>query len=229
MAKVGVSTQLALSTRVYEREGAWLLDSGASMHMTPDITILQGVKQLPAPMTVGVGDGTLLEAKAWGSASFITPHGSFDLGCILWVPRLTANLISVPKLMDKCSMVSKGPQLSVQDTETGVTVMMANKQRNLLHLDVTGVKVRNMGDWFDIRAPTKEELSYWLEMGEKLLAEEDPALHLICYEEEQQQLRGPGGEYPAGQYTHLQAQATAKAFMMRTGIYTKKSVASHKA
>lgn len=74
---------------------SWLFDSGASHHVTVDLSNLS----LHAPYTgtddVMVGDGTGLPITHTGSTSLNTPTTSFTLSNVLCVPSMKKNLISI--------------------------------------------------------------------------------------------------------------------------------------
>jgi hypothetical protein len=73
----------------------WLLDSGASHHVTADLNNLS----LHAPYTdhddVMIGDGTTLPITHTGSVSLPTLNSSFHLQDVLCVPTMQKNLISI--------------------------------------------------------------------------------------------------------------------------------------
>jgi len=73
----------------------WLLDSGASHHITADLNNLS----LHAPYTghddVMIGDGTTLPITHTGSLLLPTPNSSFHLQDVLCVPTMQKNLTSI--------------------------------------------------------------------------------------------------------------------------------------
>lgn len=73
----------------------WLLDIGASHHVTADLNNLS----LHAPYTdhddVMIGDGTTLPITHTGSVSLPTLNSSFHLHDVLCVPTMQKNLISI--------------------------------------------------------------------------------------------------------------------------------------
>jgi len=78
----------------------WILDSGASAHMTGIKSLLKDYKEV-AMTTVTVANGDILPAKGVGNISFKTEHGYVTFTGVLHVPGLDRNLISVPQLTSK--------------------------------------------------------------------------------------------------------------------------------
>ncbi|KAJ4796184.1 Retroelement pol polyprotein-like [Rhynchospora pubera] len=73
----------------------WILDSGASHHMTGDYECLQGVYDI-VPSSVGLPNGTQTVAKHEGQ---VVLQGKLTLNKVLYVPTLNCNLISLSKLV----------------------------------------------------------------------------------------------------------------------------------
>ena len=95
------STGRASSTQVYPFGPVsscplWLLDSGASLHMTPNATSLYHSRPPPLVTRVSVADGTLLPVSSIGHLS----TSVFSVPAVSHVPRLSMSLISVSQLTD---------------------------------------------------------------------------------------------------------------------------------
>ena len=78
----------------------WIVDSGASRHMTFESSVLHDYKDLEAPEPVGLGDGRTVSAVGIGKVKVITQlHNGERVVCwmtdVLYVPKLTNNLFSV--------------------------------------------------------------------------------------------------------------------------------------
>ncbi|KAI3427280.1 hypothetical protein D9Q98_007212 [Chlorella vulgaris] len=72
----------------------WVLDTGASRHMTPDGSALMNKR--PAPdITITFGNGGTGKAAAVGDVLLHAPEASFLLRDVLHIPEATENLISV--------------------------------------------------------------------------------------------------------------------------------------
>ena len=98
----------------------WLLDSGASLHMTPDATSLHHSRPPPHVTRVRVTDGTLLPVSSIGHLS----TSSFFIPVVSHVPRLSISLMSVSQLTDfDCQVIFDRTSCRVQDrSETVIGV-----------------------------------------------------------------------------------------------------------
>ena len=74
----------------------WILDSGASFHMTPDRTSLSSISPSSLPITIQTADGSSLSVA--GQGTLLSP--SFHVPAISYVPKLTMQLISAGQLSD---------------------------------------------------------------------------------------------------------------------------------
>lgn len=73
----------------------WVLDSGASRHMTPDESLLTN-KRLPTEdVTITFGNGSQGRAEAVGDVFLDTGYSTVRLTDVLYIPALTENLFSV--------------------------------------------------------------------------------------------------------------------------------------
>lgn len=74
----------------------WIVDSGASRHMTPDKFLLTHYVALDTPLEVTLGDGSTTKGYGLGSVYFKNGH----LSEVLWVPGLKENLFSVKQALN---------------------------------------------------------------------------------------------------------------------------------
>ncbi|MCO5558550.1 hypothetical protein L7F22_012135 [Adiantum nelumboides] len=82
----------------------WLLDTGATHHMTPHRHWLTGYKLFPNPVHVFLGDDPRLNAKGVGHMPVTLPSGTQVLiHGILHIPGLSRNLLSVTAATSKGS------------------------------------------------------------------------------------------------------------------------------
>ncbi|GKC95368.1 hypothetical protein Tco_1160810 [Tanacetum coccineum] len=75
----------------------WIIDSGASHHMTGILEDLSNLKEI-VQWPVELPDGNIAMAKKEGDVCF---DNGFVLRNVLYVPGLTCNLLSVPQLLDE--------------------------------------------------------------------------------------------------------------------------------
>ncbi|KAL6315549.1 hypothetical protein AAG906_000852 [Vitis piasezkii] len=73
----------------------WLLDSGASHHVTTDLHNLALHSPFDGTDEIMIGDGSGLPISHTGSTSLTTPSHSFTLSNVLCVPTMKRNLISI--------------------------------------------------------------------------------------------------------------------------------------
>jgi hypothetical protein len=75
----------------------WVVDSGASSHMTGDKSVLSGLYKLATPLAVTVANGTVLMCDMVGTVSLSFADGGHvvSLQHVLYVPGLNRNLLSV--------------------------------------------------------------------------------------------------------------------------------------
>ena len=66
----------------------WILDSGASFHMTPDRTSLSYISPSSLPITIQTADGSSLFVV--GQGTLLSP--SFHVPVVSYVPKLTMQL-----------------------------------------------------------------------------------------------------------------------------------------
>ncbi|WVZ93715.1 hypothetical protein U9M48_039674 [Paspalum notatum var. saurae] len=95
---------------------AWILDSSASFHMTPDRTFLSFIHCPSRSLTVHTADGSSLPVAGEGTLL----SSSFHVPDISYVPDLTMQLISAGQLSDHgCRVILDSDFCYVQDRHTG--------------------------------------------------------------------------------------------------------------
>lgn len=106
-------TGCSLSANV--TDSCWILDSGASFHMTPDISQLQSCS-LTKASSVQTADGTILPVSLQGTLQ----TKGYTIPDVFYVPNLSMKLISVGQLTDmKCHVVFDEAACYVLDRATG--------------------------------------------------------------------------------------------------------------
>ena len=109
---VGVFAASAGSTN-RSQMGRWLVDSGASSHMTCQKELLTDYKQFDKAQKVGLGDGRTVEAVGIGKVKvnmlfkMSSPKES-TMHDVLYVPKLTCNLFSVRAAAQKGNFIKFG-------------------------------------------------------------------------------------------------------------------------
>ncbi|GMF44035.1 unnamed protein product [Phytophthora fragariaefolia] len=88
----------------------WLVDSGASSHMTSVRDKVVSMKKLKMPVRITIADGRKIDAVAMGTVGLKLMDGtSVTLSDVLYIPEVDGSLISVAKLaeMDVVAQFSK--------------------------------------------------------------------------------------------------------------------------
>ena len=93
---------LSTSTGLYD---SWIVDSGATCHMCNDRSLFIELRKLDNPLEVTLGDGYNLDAIGRG---VVVPETKLPSGrtkrCklqdVLYVPKLSYNLLSVSRMSD---------------------------------------------------------------------------------------------------------------------------------
>lgn len=100
------------------RTTSWIVDSGASDHMTGDITVFKKYFPCQDNSTVRIADGTT--SRVFGRGSVVISK-DIMLDSVLYVPKLDCNLLSVSKLAKDLNCVTKFlPSLcEFQDLDSG--------------------------------------------------------------------------------------------------------------
>ncbi len=112
LKSVALFAEAAMSATTDDVFGLWVIDSGASAHMTCFLEKLVDYKPFDQPKPVTIGDNTQLLALGSGTACFVSreEHDGTEVAVevhnVWYVPNLALNLLSVKKLLrGKCSVV----------------------------------------------------------------------------------------------------------------------------
>ena len=104
-----------------KRKKPWIVDSGASDHMTGDATIFSTYSPCPNNLTVRIADGSL--SKVAGTGSVVLSR-DLTLNSVLLVPNLDCNLLSISKLTKekRCITNFSSTHCEFQDLDSGKTI-----------------------------------------------------------------------------------------------------------
>ena len=119
----------------------WLVDSGATSHMSNDKGLFSQMEDLDPAETVTLGDGNL-EVKSVGTVELemSLPDGSrrsCSLQRVLYVPKLAYNLVSVSRATEAGKSVTFSKKGCKFSNDSGQTTAFATKRGNLYHLEVS--------------------------------------------------------------------------------------------
>ena len=98
--------------------GPWIIDSGASAHMSGTPSLLSRLSRLPNPESVSIADGRVCPVAGKGLA---TPTSSLPLSDVLYVPNFPVNLLSISAITKTlfCSVYFFPYHCTFQDLRTG--------------------------------------------------------------------------------------------------------------
>ena len=104
----------------------WILDSGASYHMTGDLKSLSNLCDIPS-VPFSMPNGTISFANKLGSVKL---NDQLVLSDVLYVPSLNCNLISIAQLIeDLCCTVTFTRKLCVIQDHTTTTLIGSGEHR----------------------------------------------------------------------------------------------------
>ncbi|KAL5783022.1 hypothetical protein ACOSP7_008051 [Xanthoceras sorbifolium] len=111
----------ALNVRKENLSHHWIVDSGASDHMTGNRKLFHVFQPCSGNYTVRITDGSLSKVTGIGS---IKISGQITLNSVLLVPNLDCNLLSISKFTKEQNSVAKFlPNCCVfQDSVSGMTI-----------------------------------------------------------------------------------------------------------
>ena len=118
----------------------WIIDSGASSHMTTEKHVLVNFQDFAEPENVALGDGRVVKALGSGRVRMnmlfqATEAKKAVLYDVLYVPKFTCNLFSVRAAVSKGNAVEFGPQKSCIRDEYGKLPGMGSLVDKLYQLD----------------------------------------------------------------------------------------------
>lgn len=132
----GQALNAGVALIVKHDDNSWIIDSGASHHMTGDKSVLINYKMLARPIPITLGDGHPAEGIGQGSVKLTSRMGgAVTLQDVLYVPSLSYNLISISRA------TAAGASVSFQRNEvfiqkSGTVVIKGVKRDSLYYAEV---------------------------------------------------------------------------------------------
>src|ERR1044072_7894907 len=122
-----------LSLNALSTEDSWIIDSGATDHMTPYISHLSSYSTLLGKHHITVANGSQTPVIGYGNVQ-LSPF--LHLKHVLHVPKLSNNLLSIQKLTKdlNCAVTFFQSHCVFQDLATGKTIGLAKEQDGLYYL-----------------------------------------------------------------------------------------------
>ena len=120
------------SHRIYD--DSWIIDSGATDHMTSKSQLFHTYTPSPSHKKIAVANGSLATVASFGDI-YITP--TLILKNVLHVPKLSANLVSIQKLTHdlKCYAIFFPSYYVFQEQGSGRRIGLAKEMSGLYHLE----------------------------------------------------------------------------------------------
>ena len=123
------------------QDARWLIDFGATSHMTHNRDLFKTNRTLEKPQKVNLGNGHFLEVVGIGNVEVFTQSGSKfkpNTVCdVLHVPQMTANLFSVRSAADKSIIVQFGHSRCWLKNNQGKICATGKIHYKLYYLDTT--------------------------------------------------------------------------------------------
>ncbi|KAG8499008.1 hypothetical protein CXB51_005388 [Gossypium anomalum] len=130
------TSQSSLSTSL---DQAWYPDSGATNHITPDLSKLTAASHYTGTTCLSMGNGVLVPISNVGSSVLQAGSRLLRLKSILHVPNVCKNLMSIGKFAkDNAVYFEFHPFLGfVKDIQTGTTLLVGYMHNGLYRFDVS--------------------------------------------------------------------------------------------
>ena len=138
----GISSHSPISCAVLNgAQGSWIIDTGASDHMTFDFILFSNTSTLPFPVHVTLPDGSI---KPVTLVDDIQLSPSLNLRNVLFVPDFKYSLLSVAKFLtdNYCCTVFYPTHRVFQDLSTKLIVAVGKKAGGLYTFDSSHLKAK---------------------------------------------------------------------------------------
>lgn len=129
----GFSGMVCSNKEKVKESTEWIIDSGASDHMTSSLKYLMNVKAAPTMLTITLPTGATAVITHIGDVKL--PNG-LQLKNVLYVPQFKHNLLSIHKLAkdSKCDVVFQPDRCTITDSITKCVVGMGKMKQGLYYL-----------------------------------------------------------------------------------------------
>lgn len=139
----------------------WLVDSGASEHMSFERTLFIDYRELSKPKEILLGDGRIINAIGTGNMQLKAYNGQkwidTSLSNVLFVPNLTVNLLSVTSAVNKgyviqtdskqCKFIKNGKTGAVANLEGKLFVLNMLRCHKESEMAVPMLPIENINVW----------------------------------------------------------------------------------
>ncbi|KAK9076578.1 hypothetical protein SSX86_004912 [Deinandra increscens subsp. villosa] len=123
----------------------WMLDSGASHHLTPNPANLSSISDYGGPDEITLGDGTTLSITHTGSTKILSSSKTLHANEVFCVPNMQSNLLSVAKLCktNGVSVEFFPSYCHVKDLTTGALILQGENIDDVYYLNNSSVPIIN--------------------------------------------------------------------------------------
>lgn len=133
MATIG-SAAIAVDSKC---SNEWIIDTGASTHMTHDFSALLEYRSHKHATYIKCANGATARVEGTGDVTLNTTSGVVMLRDVLYVPELKANLLSVSSAMSK-GTVGDFAADTITLRQSGRIVLTATRRSDLFFVDMLG-------------------------------------------------------------------------------------------
>ena len=154
----------AVGLSVMKGDNCWIIDSGASQHMTSNRDLLMNYQGFSEPEPVVLGDGRSVQAFGTGEICITMLLGSkkkerkSTMTKVLYVPKLAANLFSARAAAMKEKVVQFGHTLCWIKNSQGKVVARGRLVGNMYRLDC---RVERQEKQASVAERSSEKLNLW--------------------------------------------------------------------
>lgn len=136
----GFSGMVSSSQEKFTGALEWIIDSGASDHMTSSLENLMNVKRVPSIFTITLPTGATTMITHIGD---VVLENGLKLVDVLYVPQFHHNLLSIHKLAqdNNCEVIFHPKSCTIMDSETKDVVGVGEMKRGLYYLNNNKVNV----------------------------------------------------------------------------------------
>nr|KYP61340.1 hypothetical protein KK1_015827 [Cajanus cajan] len=119
-----------------ESQGPWIIDSGASDHISGNNSLFSSISLPKVPHFITLANGSKFVSQGVGQVS-LTP--SLNLKSVLFVPKCAFNLISLSKLTKSlnCSVTFDANSFVIQERGTGRLIGGGHESRGLYYFETS--------------------------------------------------------------------------------------------
>ncbi|KAL4308194.1 hypothetical protein GQ457_01G001570 [Hibiscus cannabinus] len=148
MVQQASTPQALIATPEVVDDNAWYPDSGATHHLTKDVSSLQVGSTYPSTGMVQVGNGNTIPIRFVGQSVLLNGSRNLHLQKLLYVPNITKNLLSVSKFtQDNQVLLEFYPKCcKVKDLVTKKVLLEGSESGGLYQLNLSSFQSNSIAD-----------------------------------------------------------------------------------